>query len=735
MKMNRKHLFTSVLTSVLLLVLITSLVLAQAPDTTPLGAGFTYQGQLKSSDAPYTGLCDFQFGLWDDPSTGTQVGSTQTHYDIELTNGLFTVTLDWGPDVFQGEARWLDISVRCPAGAGIYTPLTPRQHLTATPYAVYAMSSSWHGIKEIPPGFADDVDNDTTYSEGTGLVLTGTTFSADTTYLQRRVSGDCTPGNAIRAVLQDGSVTCEAMPGGGSDPWLLNGNAGTTPGTDYLGTSDNTALELKVDAARALRLEPGSTPNLIGGYFDNWMTSGVNGGTIGGGGSAGQVNRVTDSFGTIGGGLENLAGDADTNPDSARNTTVGGGFHNAAQAEVATVGGGEFNFAGGGGSTVGGGIGNAATGGTATIGGGIDNLAQAGMTTIAGGGNISVTHHAGAVTGGEYNRVTGDYGFIGGGYYNEVGNQYGVVGGGFFNTVDGSAGTIAGGGSNTIDEEIVYVDSLSTIGGGLANYIDGYGFAATIAGGQYNQAGAALATIPGGYFAKANIYGQQAYASGRFAATGDAQTSLFVLRGETTDSTTTNLYLDGVAAQEMIAVSSGRAMAVDILVIARSSTGLAKGWRTEGVIKDSSGTVYLVGLVTSLLSGDPGTTLWDVTPAAVGNEFTMQVDGETGKTIRWVAVVRTAEVAFVPTTRMESTDAFQVASTSQEPVGGIESENRELKARVDDLESRLAALEQEMKAGNRTGNGFGLSFPWLLVLGISAVGGTWVGRRRGGSEV
>ena len=60
--MNRKHLITSVLTSVLLLVLITSLVLAQAPDAVPLGAGFTYQGQLKSSEAPYDGLCDFQFG-------------------------------------------------------------------------------------------------------------------------------------------------------------------------------------------------------------------------------------------------------------------------------------------------------------------------------------------------------------------------------------------------------------------------------------------------------------------------------------------------------------------------------------------------------------------------------------------------------------------------------------------------------------------------------------------------
>lgn len=38
--------------------------------------------------------------------------------------------------------------------------------------------------------------------------------------------------------------------------WLLGGNAGTTPGPHYLGTTDNQALEFKVNGARALRLEP-----------------------------------------------------------------------------------------------------------------------------------------------------------------------------------------------------------------------------------------------------------------------------------------------------------------------------------------------------------------------------------------------------------------------------------------------------------------------------------------------
>ena len=42
--------------------------------------------------------------------------------------------------------------------------------------------------------------------------------------------------------------------GGGG--WSLTGNAGTAPGTNFLGTTDNEALELRANGKRALRLEP-----------------------------------------------------------------------------------------------------------------------------------------------------------------------------------------------------------------------------------------------------------------------------------------------------------------------------------------------------------------------------------------------------------------------------------------------------------------------------------------------
>jgi len=156
-----------------------------------LGTAFTYQGQLKSGGNPVNGTCDFQFTLYDAASGGTSLG-TQTKTGVSVTNGLFTIPdLDFGAGAFQGDARWLQIAVRCPAGSGSYTTLTPRQPLTAAPYSLYAARSPWGGLVGVPAGFADNVDNDTTYTAGTGLTLAGNQFSITTTY---QLPQSCTNG-------------------------------------------------------------------------------------------------------------------------------------------------------------------------------------------------------------------------------------------------------------------------------------------------------------------------------------------------------------------------------------------------------------------------------------------------------------------------------------------------------------------------------------------------------------
>ena len=66
----------------------------------------------------------------------------------------------------------------------------------------------WSALTGVPAGFADGNDANTTYSAGPGLALTGTTFSADLTYVQKTIGGSCSTGEAIRVVKLDGTVTC-----------------------------------------------------------------------------------------------------------------------------------------------------------------------------------------------------------------------------------------------------------------------------------------------------------------------------------------------------------------------------------------------------------------------------------------------------------------------------------------------------------------------------------------------
>lgn len=119
--------------------IILSLVFALAAFGVPVDTSWTYQGQLRRNGAGYTGVCNFQFSLWDAASAGTQQGSTQSINSVNVVNGLFTVTLDFpelfGGNQFFGQARWLGTSVQC-SGDGGFTPLDPRQPITATPYAL-----------------------------------------------------------------------------------------------------------------------------------------------------------------------------------------------------------------------------------------------------------------------------------------------------------------------------------------------------------------------------------------------------------------------------------------------------------------------------------------------------------------------------------------------------------------------------------------------------------------------
>lgn len=110
------------------------------------GTSFTYQGHLQLNGSPVSGSSDLSFSLFDAPSGGQKIGNSVIANDVSVTNGLFTVVLDFGSAAFNGSARWLQIEVRPGNSSGAFTSLSPRQAVTPTPYAIYAGAVAASGL-------------------------------------------------------------------------------------------------------------------------------------------------------------------------------------------------------------------------------------------------------------------------------------------------------------------------------------------------------------------------------------------------------------------------------------------------------------------------------------------------------------------------------------------------------------------------------------------------------------
>jgi len=147
--MNRQRILIGLLTLGLLMALAVGMAVAQGPgpqgEVKPqvaMTTAFTYQGRLTDGDGPANGRYDFQFDLYDAARDGKRVG-TETVEDVVVTDGLFTAQLDFG-SVFDGRMLWLEIGVRPATESGAYTTLSPRQSLTAAPYAFYSLETARH---------------------------------------------------------------------------------------------------------------------------------------------------------------------------------------------------------------------------------------------------------------------------------------------------------------------------------------------------------------------------------------------------------------------------------------------------------------------------------------------------------------------------------------------------------------------------------------------------------------
>ncbi len=712
--MKRYHVLTVAVVAVLVLVTGWAYAQGTAPPRetkteAALGTAFTYQGQLSDEAGLVDGPCDLTFGLYDDPVSGSPLGSV-TKPDQRIEEGRFTALLDFGSDVFRGEARWLQVTVDC--GAGPVT-LRPRQRLTPTPYALYAPSAGavpWSGVTD-PPAGLDDGDDDTTYVAGTGLRLTGGAFGLEESY---RLPQSCANGQI--AEWDGGAWSCgDDDIGTTGSFWSLTGNAGTTPGTHFLGTTDVQALELRVNGERALRLEPHpDSPTLIGGHGSNSVDTTVVGATVGGGGQAGAANRVTDDYGTVGGGSDNQAGDGQS---PATHATVGGGTGNTASGRTATVGGGEGNTASGIDATVAGGDGNSASASRATVAGGVSNTAGAADASVGGGHGNTAGGPRSVVSGGHANTADGDGASIGGGKENQAAGPHASVGGGYQNSASGQGATVGGGLSNTADAVAATVGGgwsnetggdQATVGGGYGNVADGA--YATVSGGWSNEAGGDQATVGGGW--QNSAAGNYATVLGGRDNSADGHFSLAAGRRAKANhqgcfvwGDSTNADVACHANDEWIARASG-----GVIFYSGSGTGVmlpsgGSQWIPYAPVSDRN-------LKENFVAVDPRSILTRVTALPVST-WNYKADDDdlrhigpmaqdfhaafdVGEDDRHISGIDADGVALASIQAL-----YQISQEQTAHIADLEAENAELERDLDELAARVAALEGASSPGPR----------------------------------
>ena len=127
---------------------------------------FTYQGRLNDGGGFASGSYDLTFSLWNAASGPSQVGGTITNAATAVSNGLFTATLDFG-NQFPGAERWLEIAVRT-NGGGAFANLSPRQQITAAPYAVQSLNAGSAASYAGAVGYPDIGASDHLESAGGG---------------------------------------------------------------------------------------------------------------------------------------------------------------------------------------------------------------------------------------------------------------------------------------------------------------------------------------------------------------------------------------------------------------------------------------------------------------------------------------------------------------------------------------------------------------------------------------
>lgn len=194
------------------------LIHAVAANAADVGTAFTYQGNLeKPAGSPVTATCDFRFGLWNSAAAGNQVGSSpQSALSVSVSSGVFSATLDFGLNAMDGNARWLEMEVKCP-GDSDFNLFSPRLELKPTPYALRASQGVGPpGALEVNGSGGVQLGNETGNQQITFDVNSGSMAAAsDSATAPLTIESRSPTGSRTQIIIDESSSTVTIT---GSDP-------------------------------------------------------------------------------------------------------------------------------------------------------------------------------------------------------------------------------------------------------------------------------------------------------------------------------------------------------------------------------------------------------------------------------------------------------------------------------------------------------------------------------------
>lgn len=212
-----------------------------------------------------------------------------------------------------------------------------------------------------------------------------------------------------------------------------------------------------------------------------------------------------------------------------------------------------------------------------------------------------------------------------------------VISGGSSNTATGTTSVISGGSTNTVS------GGASVISGGSSNTASAQ--FATVSGGFSNTASFGSSSISGGRQALADRWGMRAYSAGQFAAQGDAQHGIFVLRCITTTNTAVEMALDGVTTY--LTIPSGKVMAMNINISGVSSDGSAVAhYLRQYAVKNVAGTSSQVYAPVTIGTDNAAGTSIALSVNDTDDSVRIAVTGVVSQTWRWVATVDAVEIGY-----------------------------------------------------------------------------------------